>query len=161
MCLRNSNRSACSILVLCFVFCLRQEIPHIAEDPSVAFPTKVFRLLGPNNVRRHDAWSRPLTRRMRRMRTDRYTTRGQRKSSFAWCLVGQVGTRLSIWKPLLELENYTLTIYVICLVTYTPWTHHGDVEFGIGQKEHPGTGPCGPSTDQESPPVGVYAPDVV
>ncbi|CAK8988015.1 Hypothetical protein SCF082_LOCUS1211 [Durusdinium trenchii] len=33
---------------------LYQEIPHIAEDPSVAFPTKVFRLLGPNNVRRHD-----------------------------------------------------------------------------------------------------------
>ena len=31
-----------------------EEIPEIAEDPHVAFPSKVFRLLGPNNVRRHD-----------------------------------------------------------------------------------------------------------
>lgn len=33
---------------------LYQEVPHIAEDAHVAFPTKVFRLLGPNNVRKHD-----------------------------------------------------------------------------------------------------------
>lgn len=34
-----------------------QEVPHIAEDPHVAFPKKVFRLLGPNNVRKHAPWT--------------------------------------------------------------------------------------------------------
>ncbi|CAE6946714.1 unnamed protein product [Symbiodinium natans] len=34
---------------------LFQELgPSITEDPNVAFPVKVFRLLGPNNVREHD-----------------------------------------------------------------------------------------------------------
>ncbi|CAE6946692.1 unnamed protein product [Symbiodinium natans] len=34
---------------------LFQELgPSITEDPKVAFPVKVFRLLGPNNVREHD-----------------------------------------------------------------------------------------------------------
>lgn len=33
---------------------LYQEVPHIVEDRNVAFPMKVFRLLGPNNVRKHD-----------------------------------------------------------------------------------------------------------
>lgn len=33
---------------------LFQELPGITEDPNVAFPFKVLRLLGPNNVRKHD-----------------------------------------------------------------------------------------------------------
>ena len=33
-------------------------MPHIVEDRNVAFPMKVFRLLGPNNVRKHAAWQK-------------------------------------------------------------------------------------------------------
>ena len=36
------------------MFTCREELPGITEDPNVAFPFKVLRLLGPSNVRKHE-----------------------------------------------------------------------------------------------------------